>query len=827
MGFISFLGRNSPQPQNDVSSFKAQAYGSTVESLPPILGTNPIPGNGVNAIGSNGIHQLPRKKSKAQLPFSLSNLSLRSGSASPALSGFSAAPGPLVPRLGSSFTLGRPNTAPDDPGAPSDPAFQSSPTPSGKSRSRRDSLRYTVGLLRRTPSHGDFPGTERRRNHNDLDHPPPVPPIPAAHSPAPSGLDKPPRSDAASPSFSTSKTLSDSLNRGPGFVDILDAQGEIRPSNFRSRLQAAGAREYGEDVAERNMAANSVERSSPAVTANYATSSQQPVARREAALPDQLAQRPRTVTYPKRVDSFEKNALPRRKSTREPEPGRKDYGEHFPPHQRSTSTKRRPKPLKLQPILSSSSSESAAEPPEVPRTRTASSPHSRQVNKALPSPRRPRDSVLVAIQSSQRPLNKGLTSPTLQVPLHPHFRDSGFSIKERASKHATTQHGRRRGGLVDLALESNADIDFASAAPAPSIPSFRSTDYPVIHMSNIDKARSKSAHGPRQGLRHRSNSRPSSSSSAITHAYPRTRSLGGLSLPPHPNLSDITEHIPLRTSSRRNWSISSSTPPASASDWSSDLFQRPHSRHTAETSIPPSGSVKSLSLGTHVDMLFFPHCQRDTDMPTYYDIDEHAPRSPAAHAEELMKKLIEGKGKGKGKEPARKNWSPHDTEFGLNRSDSEYSSDGNDSKLQEESLLFREGGYGTGGSGLPGLFDGRSSPTPSDWSVQTMTYDQALDLITPGGLRPPNTPSQKTTFGIPLSTLPSFETSSNDGGSDATSESGIDPKLDAKMAMQVRRELKRRTRIANIKKRHGKQPLYHASSTVSYGANPTSHPQHV
>jgi hypothetical protein len=232
-----------------------------------------------------------------------------------------------------------------------------------------------------------------------------------------------------------------------------------------------------------------------------------------------------------------------------------------------------------------------------------------------------------------------------------------------------------------------------------------------------------------------------------------------------------------------------------------------------------------LSLGPTTDTLFVPHVRPDAEIPTYYNIDEDAPRSPAAHAEQMMNKLIQSKGK----EPARKHWSPHDDEFGLNITDSDSSSHRSPSKLQEESLLFREGGYGNsgGGGGLPGLFDGRTSPTPSDWSVQTMTYDQALDLITPGGLRPPNTPSQKTTFGVTLPALPSFDTSSNDGGSDATSESGLDPKLDAKMAMKVRRELKRRTRVANIEKRHGKQPSYTVPITGRNDTIPTSYPQHV
>ncbi|KAF3057700.1 hypothetical protein CFAM422_012226 [Trichoderma lentiforme] len=41
--------------------------------------------------------------------------------------------------------------------------------------------------------------------------------------------------------------------RSSAFVDILDAQGEFKPYDFRSRLQASGSREYGEDVADRNI----------------------------------------------------------------------------------------------------------------------------------------------------------------------------------------------------------------------------------------------------------------------------------------------------------------------------------------------------------------------------------------------------------------------------------------------------------------------------------------------------------------------------------------------------------------------------------------------
>lgn len=42
------------------------------------------------------------------------------------------------------------------------------------------------------------------------------------------------------------------------FKDLLDAQEEIRSIDFRTRLEATGARDYGEDVADRNMRQNAI-----------------------------------------------------------------------------------------------------------------------------------------------------------------------------------------------------------------------------------------------------------------------------------------------------------------------------------------------------------------------------------------------------------------------------------------------------------------------------------------------------------------------------------------------------------------------------------------
>lgn len=65
---------------------------------------------------------------------------------------------------------------------------------------------------------------------------------------------------------------------GGGFKDLLDAQDEINPADFRTRVKAAGAKEYGEDVAARNMGQNGFDLESAHVRAFYAQPPRQPEA---------------------------------------------------------------------------------------------------------------------------------------------------------------------------------------------------------------------------------------------------------------------------------------------------------------------------------------------------------------------------------------------------------------------------------------------------------------------------------------------------------------------------------------------------------------------
>ncbi|KAH8707870.1 hypothetical protein HC256_010032 [Beauveria bassiana] len=64
------------------------------------------------------------------------------------------------------------------------------------------------------------------------------------------------------------------------YVDLLDAQGQLGSSDFKARLQASGSRDYGEDVAERNIGQNGLLLGSPAVQQFYAAQSSQTSPRR-------------------------------------------------------------------------------------------------------------------------------------------------------------------------------------------------------------------------------------------------------------------------------------------------------------------------------------------------------------------------------------------------------------------------------------------------------------------------------------------------------------------------------------------------------------------
>lgn len=180
-----------------------------------------MPGNGPNALGS------------------LTRSDFGLGPPSPyAASDRSAAPAPVIP-LFRDESFERPSTAPEN--SPPLPASQWTRPPN---RLRKDQQRETSHLtsLQGSRTHGS--------SGDDV--------LAAPSSRIP---DEPPRLTLRHVRTDSART----------FIDILDAQSEIKPLDFKRRVQATGAKDYGEDVADRNIAVNGVDINSPQVQKFYAT----------------------------------------------------------------------------------------------------------------------------------------------------------------------------------------------------------------------------------------------------------------------------------------------------------------------------------------------------------------------------------------------------------------------------------------------------------------------------------------------------------------------------------------------------------------------------
>ncbi|RXG48503.1 hypothetical protein VDGE_10126 [Verticillium dahliae] len=72
------------------------------------------------------------------------------------------------------------------------------------------------------------------------------------------------------------------MNTGKGYVDLVDAQSQYVPLHFQTRIKAEGARDYGEDVADRNLGENSFDLTSPQAQAFYALTGTNPKEQRSS-----------------------------------------------------------------------------------------------------------------------------------------------------------------------------------------------------------------------------------------------------------------------------------------------------------------------------------------------------------------------------------------------------------------------------------------------------------------------------------------------------------------------------------------------------------------
>ncbi|KAI0469611.1 hypothetical protein F4859DRAFT_136641 [Xylaria cf. heliscus] len=206
MGLLTLFSKKSYPNLPESDSLKACAYDATVALEPPIRGTYPVLGNG--------------SKILEQFQKAHPNLATVSHNKAPA-------PSPLAPRPRShgpsSPRVERPRTAPSS---------------------------QLGGITGRSSLHSqsmsEFPPLPKKKYG-----PYRLPPRVMTDIQVSSASARP------APSPGVASTYSDSIRSGgsskpKGYVDLLDAQSLIKPSDFYGRIQATGARNYGEDVADRN-----------------------------------------------------------------------------------------------------------------------------------------------------------------------------------------------------------------------------------------------------------------------------------------------------------------------------------------------------------------------------------------------------------------------------------------------------------------------------------------------------------------------------------------------------------------------------------------------
>jgi len=159
-------------------------------------------------------------------------------------------------------------------------------------RLRDESLqRPSTAPIRSHPTTESQPNGNRLRKANSKGRPPPLSFKKGRKSSLASessqGSPKPAASPATKPGLrprllvaSTPATPIRSDAATKGSKDILDAQSELKPLDFKTRVKAAGVRDYGEDVADRNIGQNGVDLESAEVQEFYARSTDSFINRR-------------------------------------------------------------------------------------------------------------------------------------------------------------------------------------------------------------------------------------------------------------------------------------------------------------------------------------------------------------------------------------------------------------------------------------------------------------------------------------------------------------------------------------------------------------------
>jgi len=513
---------------------------------------------------------------------------------------------------------------------------------------------------------------------------------------------------------------------GTGFKDILDAQSEFKPLDFKSRLKASGARDYGEDVADRNIGENGHNLELPQVQAFYAQETHSDSLRRSKwvsmadmstyprdVVAEEHISKPVSLDSDLRTKSLNSSSTSKTQRQRAATAGQKlaqrpttsDAGRQD--QSCDTNAKRNSKHgytserSKVGRLSYRGGSSLPLSPMNDSLDKSAEGFPTLFDQGVIPSP-------IVELRPGTRKSqsSKGGNPPAAIV--YQKF-DSDKQVPEQQDEHTgrppSSQRSfplkpstKRRSGTASSVASSTQG--YTAHSVKPSIASTVASYHTAIDTSppnrHSQRQRADSTRAARRASLPVALVRPDSRDSTKVTGLPPSIKLDTIhpkhqrpeSLTPslrNPATEDIPEPVPPpRTSSLRHWSISSSTTPTTSDTSSNPFSHRPQSRNTATTSV---------DLGKD----FFVYKNTSQLSVTLSSAAAKTPKSSAFNIDDYL--------------------SPDDN-------------DDDDNSLEpriprgegEEDLLFSAAGYGSG-SQLPGLFDSLASSSPPPRHMAVLADD--------------------------------------------------------------------------------------------------------
>ncbi|QBZ56522.1 hypothetical protein PoMZ_01431 [Pyricularia oryzae] len=590
MGFLSLFSRKRSSSKLSGRLLKAQAYDATIASEPPQRGAYPVAGNGPNVLET--LSKSAKFKS-TQFPL---HIDIEDA----------CAPSPLVPRFRGD-DVQRPKTAPNGSKSGVSPTKDSSKRQS-TFMGRTLSFRKSRIISNPTPDLPDSSATPEFAQYGQgfvQVFPQTLPSLPAS-SPA-----------VTSPIKLTHRRTKSMLSDGGRSVDLLDARSELSPQSpdFKTRLEAAGLRSFGEDVADRNIA---ISLDSSHVKAFYtpAAESKTRPPNRDLPLTSVSKDKPKPLTSSRSAANLTKSPslrlfpdqTPLAKISTAAKPakdnsgllqasatglkrqGSLSQGTYVPSGSTSENVAKNSARMRAQSLHKVTLPKNTSTPSLPDRPATSWDPRTDDPSPQVPHyiPRR-QDEDAEGLKKSKIPVATPFRHST-----HPgtkfHSRFQTYQPKSDSRPGTSSNVGSVPRTSTSAASDPRPSSSRANSGHVLELPASFAVSDGSDWFAGLDDT--KSAPSPCVSISHTHNERPEPRSVGGRRC-PRTQSMFSLSR--RSDLEDISEFVPERTSSRRRWSVASDA--LSVSSLGSFAHTpRPQSVLTPETSIDLGFQVMKKSI---------------------------------------------------------------------------------------------------------------------------------------------------------------------------------------------------------------------------------------